>query len=661
MSLSPNEKYPGRVAVDPNYQDGKFKDSDPSTANNGSPLKAIDRNEQLALQEAVMDAAGFEYSGVADTPQNSQMFKAYKAALSNGANLLSNHNFIIASPDDITHPNATPETYAAGTQIFSGVYAGDSGCTITFIDGRVNCTAGDYQFKVANANGLDRVPVFASSVSDYDGKPKTTGVSHALVGDEYVVTVAPAAGDVFSVKFEQGSVATGHDVSEQITTTTLASYTDIVYKASGGNSAVQNMIAGITIAASVGDICTADGSLYQRVSIGGNLDDFELLGSLSKVVSVGSGGDYQTINDAIKASQEKPKVLESRNLIQINLLSGFAMSEQVIIFNSDLGHIIITSDDPIVSINRSALNSSKLSYLSQSNFPAFGIMENSVGPVISCLFQMDSSGDGTNRTGILVNSNSFIEVRPGCGVTDVGHRGLHLSSSTAVANSAVFDRANDVGVRVGNQSKIWADNISAEDAGQNGCSVDAGGIASIISAKFNRALGVSCLNVSAGATATFTNGEASDGSIGISTDGGDVRFEGATITNNTDGNVVATDGSTLKGKLANLAGSTNGSGIKASNGCQVDIHGADTSDNAVNGAWFLTGTHGDVTGVTSNDNGNNALLCQSSSMSARSVTTGGSGGLADVRVLEGGTIAFSGTGTTNITVNTITPNGIIFN
>ena len=134
-------------------------------------------------------------------------------------NELSNSNFLTPSPDAITHPNATPESYVAGTQIFSGVYAGDSGCTITFIDGRVNCTAGDYQFKVPNTGGLERIPAFTSSVSDYDGIPKTTGVSHALVSDEYVVTVTPAAGDVFSVKFEQGSVATGHEVNYGVVAT----------------------------------------------------------------------------------------------------------------------------------------------------------------------------------------------------------------------------------------------------------------------------------------------------------------------------------------------------------------------------------------------------------------------------------------------------------
>lgn len=160
------------------------------------------------------------YTTTATTPDNDTgnlfvggylTIKSSAEVFSN-TNLLSNHNFLTPSPDAITHPNATPESYVAGTQIFSGVYAGDSGCTITLIDGRVNCKVGDYKFKLPDTGGIERIPVFTSSVSDYDGIPKTTGVSHALVGDEYVVTVIPAAGDVFSVKLEQGGAATRHEV-----------------------------------------------------------------------------------------------------------------------------------------------------------------------------------------------------------------------------------------------------------------------------------------------------------------------------------------------------------------------------------------------------------------------------------------------------------------
>ncbi len=127
-----------------------------------------------------------------------------------GKNELTNANFLIPSPDDITHPSSTATTYNAGTQIFSGVYAGEDGCTITYVNGQVTCTQGSYEYRVPSANGLEYVPVFSSSVADYDGLPRRVGVSHALVNDEYVVTVLPEAGSVFSVKFEQGDIATRH-------------------------------------------------------------------------------------------------------------------------------------------------------------------------------------------------------------------------------------------------------------------------------------------------------------------------------------------------------------------------------------------------------------------------------------------------------------------
>ncbi|AUR94638.1 hypothetical protein NVP1196O_85 [Vibrio phage 1.196.O._10N.286.54.E12] len=191
------------------------------------------------------------YTTTATTPDNDgNLFISGYTTFENVANKignkneLSNSNFLTPSPDAITHPNATPESYVAGTQIFSGVYAGDSGCTVTFIDGRVNCTAGDYKFKLPNTGGLERIPVFTSSVSDYDGIPKTTGVSHALVGDEYVVTVTPTAGDVFSVKLEQGGVATWHEATSynyqllQVAIANNVSFGQVALLALGGVSGI---------------------------------------------------------------------------------------------------------------------------------------------------------------------------------------------------------------------------------------------------------------------------------------------------------------------------------------------------------------------------------------------------------------------------------------
>ncbi|AUR83125.1 hypothetical protein NVP1031O_143 [Vibrio phage 1.031.O._10N.261.46.F8] len=139
-------------------------------------------------------------------------------------NLLSNHNFLLQTPDDSQPlPSATPTTYPAGHQIFSGVFANDTtGITdLTYIDGRVAFSSGDLYFAVPNTGGIERLAEFAASVADFDGKPRTRGVSFALVGDDYRVTVSVDALEdtaanltpIGSVKFEQGSVATGHNVS----------------------------------------------------------------------------------------------------------------------------------------------------------------------------------------------------------------------------------------------------------------------------------------------------------------------------------------------------------------------------------------------------------------------------------------------------------------
>ncbi|AUR86555.1 coil containing protein [Vibrio phage 1.086.O._10N.222.51.F8] len=286
MAYSPSEKYPGAVDVDPDYQGGKFRDNNPSTTNNGSPLKAVDRNELLARDEAIMNDAGFEYSGMPDTPQDSQLFKAYKASLGNGANLLSNHNFLIQTPDDSQPlPSATPTSYPPGYQIFSGVFANETtGITnLTYIDGRVSLSGGDLYFSVPNTGAIARLTSdqLTASVADFDGKPRTRGVSFALVGDEYRVTVgidaledaSATATPLGSVKFEQGSVATGHE-TESLSSRNLPDYTDIVYKSSGGNSAFENMVAGNPVAAKVGQIVSTGSARWEKVSENGDASDF---------------------------------------------------------------------------------------------------------------------------------------------------------------------------------------------------------------------------------------------------------------------------------------------------------------------------------------------------------------------------------------------------
>ena len=266
MSYGPNQMYPGATELDPNYPKDKFKDNNPSTTNNGTPLKAIKENQDLTLETAVMNDAGFEYNGLPDTPQDSQLFAAYKASLSNGANLLSNHNFLIQTPDDSQPlPSATPTSYPPGHQIFSGVFANETtGITnLTYIDGRVSFSGGDLYFAVPNTGGIERLTDFAASVADFDGKPRTRGVSFSLVGDDYRVTVGidaleDAGGNTTplgSVKFEQGSVATGHEVDKIVGIESLLGKNSYLYPKNGSAT------VGLTIPANTTHL-NVQGSVY---------------------------------------------------------------------------------------------------------------------------------------------------------------------------------------------------------------------------------------------------------------------------------------------------------------------------------------------------------------------------------------------------------------
>lgn len=63
-------------------------------------------------------------------------------------------------------------------------------------------------------------------------------------------------------------------VDVDITKSNISNYTSIVYKASGGNSAVENMIN----KAMIGEKSTVGANSYVRISENGNLDDFDFVG-----------------------------------------------------------------------------------------------------------------------------------------------------------------------------------------------------------------------------------------------------------------------------------------------------------------------------------------------------------------------------------------------
>ena len=216
----------------------------------------------------------------------------------------------------------------------------------------------------------------------------------------------------------------------------------------------------------------------------------ELTGNIT--VTVGSGGDFPTINAALAniVALYYPKYIANGNCprVTIRLLSGFVMSEQVLVESLDLSWITITGVDDETVINRSALTT----YWG-SGYPAFGATNGGFLPIIGQLFNMGTSGTADSRHGILAYSNSRAIVLDGRGVKNAGSHGFYATyGSTIDAYSANASGAGSRGIYATYGSTINADGANASGAGTYGIYATLG---STINAKGANASGVGTYDI----------------------------------------------------------------------------------------------------------------------------------------------------------------------
>ncbi len=193
-------------------------------------------------------------------------------------------------------------------------------------------------------------------------------------------------------------------------------------------------------------------------------------------VTVGSGGDFPTINSALAhvVSTYYPVYLSTAAVprVTIRLLSGFVMSEQVLIDSLDLSWITITGVDAETVINRSALTRAF-----GQGYPAFAAINGGFLPIIGQLFNMDTSGTASDRHGILAYSNSRAIVLGGCGVKNAGTYGIFASNgSTINAGGADASGAGTYGIFAYHSSTINAGGADASGAGSIGIFASNGSI-----------------------------------------------------------------------------------------------------------------------------------------------------------------------------------------
>ena len=186
-----------------------------------------------------------------------------------------------------------------------------------------------------------------------------------------------------------------------------------------------------------------------------------------RVITVGSGGEFSTLNAAIsEATKWAQKYVFSANrlsqrFVEIRQLSGFVMAEQVFVVGQDLGYITITSEDAEVPIRTSAIVTSyggSAQDWRSGVCPVFCADRMGQLPIIKTLYAFDNSvpvnppvgpsGWAHAAVGIWVKSGSRSYIFDGCGVKNAPWRGLYVSGGLVNARGSIWDGAKFMGVRV---------------------------------------------------------------------------------------------------------------------------------------------------------------------------------------------------------------------
>jgi hypothetical protein len=174
--------------------------------------------------------------------------------------------------------------------------------------------------------------------------------------------------------------------------------------------------------------------------------------------------------------KRKPLYDNSGITATINLLAGFVMAEQVLVYGLDLGWITIVGADTETVITHTALTTdfAGLEY-GYEGYPAFGVSRGGTLPRVGQLFEMSSGAivDGYKNGVEAIGAGSSADVLNGCGVKNAGRHGMLASESATInADGANVINAGGNGVIAYANSTINAAGVDASGAeGSSGCIV----------------------------------------------------------------------------------------------------------------------------------------------------------------------------------------------
>lgn len=376
---------------------------------------------------------------------------------------------------------------------------------------------------------------------------------------------------------------------------------------------------------------------------------------VTQTFTVGTGGNFLTINAGIDFLYRNFGRYRTQNggvtpTKILKLLSGFVMSEQVWYESCDLSFIEMTSEDAEVVIQRSALTRSVGTAVLR--YMAFTFRNTCISPKISVLFNMDTSGVATGRGGCRVEANSFSYWNSGAGVKNAAERGLHLVNAAAWANTTIWSGAGQRGIRVGDNSRIWAENADCTYAGESGIACDTASLAMIRRINVSNSAGIGVLALRCALLDAFEMIANDCAGNGFETEACNSIIEGAEILRSGGNGVRASEGASVSAKLSNISNST-GANVRLLNNSKGDFHSSIIKDSLsinfeANGASEADIDSCDLTGA-----GTIGLLMQQASTANGRLLNASNAGSIGVSVSSGSRLNAD-----NATINDCLGNGM---
>ena len=126
------------------------------------------------------------------------------------------------------------------------------------------------------------------------------------------------------------------------------------------------------------------------------------------LITVGNVGDVSSLNEALKIAASRRAAYTGTGFkIEVRLLSGFVLKEQVFVKNQDLSFVTITAEDDVVKIDASSFknNVSEEAYVtglkleSAAAFTGYGIAKL---PFVDCSFDFTRTGISGRTNGVFL-------------------------------------------------------------------------------------------------------------------------------------------------------------------------------------------------------------------------------------------------------------------